>query len=197
MYKLLLLAIIFVMTFTSCVIPTYTGKSTLKETEVSKSDVKISSVLIAGAGSTASRLFLENLSTELIKHFAQYQIQCDFTYVGKIPRRSYLNLNKVLSSKYNGYLVLNPMDTSYADTHKSVAVVGTPLPGGYGATGSVIGNQYKEDYYAELYINGNSLNKVWQGELKVDFDFATPTRYQKIAKQIFDKLLKNGFISKR
>jgi hypothetical protein len=116
--------------------------------------------------------------------------------MGKIPRRSHVDLNKVVTSKYDAYLVFNPMDTSYVDTHKSVAMVGTPLPGGYGATGSVIGNQYKEDYYASLYTTGDALNKVWQGELSVDFDFATTYRYHKIAKNIFDKLLKNGFIPK-
>ncbi len=86
------------------------------------------------------------------------------------------------------------MDTSYVDTHKSVAVVGTPLPGGYAAAGMVFGNQYKENYYASLYSPVDSLHNLWQGELRVDFDFATPNRYQKIAGNIFDKLLKSGFI---
>ena len=128
-----------------------------------------------------------------MKLFARYQIQTDFTYVGKILRGTHADLNKVVTSKYDAYLVFNPMDTSYVDTRKSVAIVVTPLPGGYGA-GSVIGNEYKEDYYASLYTHRDSQNKVWQGELRVDFDFSTTNRYQKIARNIFDKLLKKGFI---
>lgn len=170
MYKLLLSAIILVIITTGCVIPTYTGKSMLSETEVSKSDQKISSVLIVGAGSTASRLFLENLSTDIIQLFTQQGIHCEFNYVGKIPRGSHVNLKTIANPKYDSYLVLSPMDTSFVDIHKSVAVFATPLPGGYGASGSLIGNQYKEDYYAGFYTSGSSLNKVWGGELKVDFD---------------------------
>jgi len=186
--------IILCIIYSGCVIPTYTGKSTLNETEVSKFDAKITSLLIVGVGSTASRLFLENLSPEIIKLFVRSHIQCNFIYAGKIPRRSHINLKKIIASQYDAYLVLNPIDTSYIDVHKSVAVFASPLPGGYGASGSVIGNQYKEDYYIELYTSNKSLNKVWQAELKVDFDVANPGRYEIIAKEIFDRLLKNGFI---
>lgn len=56
-------------------------------------------------------------------------MQSDFFYTGKIPKESQLDVKKMLASKYNGYLVLNPMDTSCMDTHKAVAAVGIPLPG--------------------------------------------------------------------
>ena len=186
--------IILCIIYAGCVIPTYTGKSTLNETEVNKFDAKITSLLIVGVGSTASRLFLENLSPEIIKLFGRSHIKCNFFYAGKIPRRTHVNLNKIIVSKYDAYLVLNPIDTSYIDVHKSVAVFASPLPGGYGASGSVIGNQYKEDYYVELYSSNKSLNKVWQAELKVDFDVANPARYEIIAKEIFDRILKNSYV---
>ena len=197
MPKLLLTIIMLCIIYTSCIIPTYTGKSTLKETGVSKTDIKITRVLVVGVGSTASRLFMENLSTELIKLFTRSQIQCDFSYEGKIPRGTHINLENIFSSQYDTYLVLNPVDTSYINTQKNVAFFETPLPGGYGATGNVIGNQYKEDYYVELYANNDTHNKVWQAELKVDFDVANPDKYKKIAKEIFNNLLKHAFIGNK
>lgn len=189
-----LLIIFFTIVFTSCVIPTYLGKSKLKETEVKKSDVRLSHVLIVGAGSTASRLFLENLSTELTKLLAQNNIQSDFRYVGKIPRGSLLNLKEMTSSKYNGYLVLNPTDTSYTYTDKEVGYAATPLPAGYAGYGTISGNQYIEEFNLQFYTSSDSLTKVWQGELLVDFDFATSGRYQKIAEQIISKFIKHRII---
>jgi hypothetical protein len=76
-------AIILVTTLTGCVIPTYIGNSTLDETETSKSTVKYCSVLVVGAGSTASRVFLENLSTEMMKLFAQYIYKANLSIWGK------------------------------------------------------------------------------------------------------------------
>ena len=194
MHKLII-SLIILLAFTGCVLPTYIGQSTLNETGVKKSDIKYATVLVVGAGSMPSRFFLENLSEEIMKLFKQHKIEADFTYLGKIPRRSHVDVNKLVTSKYNAYLIFHSMDTSYSNTHKDVAIVAATIPGGF-ASGSVIGNQYKEDFYAEFYTNVDSLNRVWQGELKVDFDFAKTTRYETIAKDLFEKLLKNGLIPK-
>jgi hypothetical protein len=181
--------------YCSCIVPTYIGKSALYETSVRKSNTKIKSILLVGVGSTPSRLFLENLSTEIIKSFKRLNITCDYTYEGKIPRGSHVDLREIVTTDYNAYLVINPIDTSYIDAHKDVGIFATPLPGGYGASGSVIGNQYKEDFYVELYTNNSLLNKVWQAELKLDFDVVNKDNYVKITKEIFDRLIKNGFIT--
>ncbi len=191
-----LLKITFVCTiFSGCVIPTYLGKSTLTEKRVNKNAVKITNLLIVGVGSTASRVFLENLSVKIIKLFVHSNIPCDFTYAGKISRGEQVNLKDIITFQYNSYLVLNPVDTSYMDTNKQVAMYGTPLPGGYAGTGSIMGNQYKEDFDVELYSSSHIVNRVWQAELKVDFDIANADRYKKIAKEIFKGLVKNGFIN--
>jgi hypothetical protein len=195
MLKSPLKIIIICTIYSSCIIPTYFGKSILTEKRASKSGIKITNLLIVGVGSTASRVFLENLSAEIIKLFVRSQIQCDFTYAGKIPRGEQVNLNDIVVSQYNSYLILNPVDTSYMDTHKNIGTFITPLPGGYTAAGSMMGNQYKEDYDVELYTNNNISNKVLQAELKLDFDVADAGRYKKIAKEIFNMLLKNGFIN--
>ena len=196
MLKQLLTIIFLGIIYTGCIVPTYTGKSSLYQTEVNKSDTKITSVLLVGAGSTASRLFLENFSVEMIKSFAGANIKCDFTYIGKIPRGSHVNLNEVYKPQYDAYLLLNPIDTSYVDKNKQVAFFAAPLPGGGARTGSTYGNQYKENYYIELYTN-NLVTKIWQAELDVDFDFAKPDRYKIIAKQVLKKLLYNGYIEKK
>ncbi len=193
--RLLSVLLIICLLYAGCV-PTYFGKSKLKETEVHPSDAKITSVLFVGVGSTPSRLFLENLSTEVIKLFSQYHVNCDFVYAGKIPRKSHYKIEKVMEPKYEAYLLLNPIDTSYMNNNKSVASFGMPTPGGGSVTGSKIGNQYIESFYVTLYTNKDSINKIWQAELKVDFDVAKPARNKQIAADIFDKLLKNGIVSK-
>lgn len=197
MRKSLFVIPICCLMYAGCVVPTYIGKSALHEISASESNTKIKSILLVGVGSTPSRLFLENLSIELIKNFKRLDITCDFTYEGKIPKGSHVDLKEIITADYNAYLVINPIDTSYINAHKDVGFFATPLPGGYGASGSLIGNQYKEDFYVELYTNNSLLNKVWQAELKLDFDVANNDKYVKIAKEIFDRLIKNGFITNK
>lgn len=182
--------------YSGCVIPTYTEKYSLTETNSVKSEKKIKNLLVVGVGSTASRLFLENLSFEIKKIFAREDIRCDFTYAGKIPRRSHIDMSTIVTSQYDTYLVINPIDTSFINAHKSKAMFVSPLPGGYSASGSVIGNQFKENYYVELYTN-DSLEKLWQAELKVDFDVAHSDKFKKIAGAIFERFLKNGLLPRK
>lgn len=146
--------------------------------------------MIVGAGSIASRTFLETLSGELVQLFARKQIPCAFTYVGKIPRGTNLDLNPIVTSEYESYLVLCPVDTAYTDLNKDVATYASPVAPGYLAYGTIRGTQYVEDFSVALYTkNKEGVEKIWQGELKLDFDFSQPRIYRKVAQSLFYKII--------
>lgn len=188
-FLLILLTIIITITLQYC-IPTYRGKSSFVESNKIITHNPISNVLIVGVGSMPSRVFLSNLSKELISSLAKNKIQSAYTYVGQIPRLSHLDINKLVTGNYDSYLILNPIDTSFVDLKKKVGFFVTPVGGRYYASGDIIGRQYKEQFYVELYSgNKDKTEKIWQGILKVDFDFVQPDRYRKIAKEIVDKIV--------
>lgn len=187
---LLLFATIITTSLQNC-IPTYFGSSSLAETKRNASVKPITNVLIVGVGSMPSRVFLSNLSKELSNCLAKNKIQSTYNYKGQIPRLSNLDINKVVTENYDSYLILTPVDTSFTNLSKSVGVFATPVGGGYVASGNIIGRQYKEAFYVDLYSNNNnSTEKIWQGILRVDFDFVEPERYRKIAREIVDKIVK-------
>ncbi len=177
----------FLLIYTSCVIPTYIGKTTIAEIQTDSDKVKVSKILILCAGSNASRLFLENLSEEIKLTFSKNNILCDFNYVGKIPRGSHLDLHKNLNPKYDSYLVFNPADTAYVNLGKETFIFVAPV-GSSSVSGSGQGNQYKENYSIELISTSDSIRKIWEGELKLDFDFGRLDKYQSISKQIFQQI---------
>ena len=183
-FVLILLTIIITISLQNC-IPTYRGKSSFVESNKKIAGNPISNLLIVGVGSMPSRVFLSNLSKELISSFAKNKIQSSYTYLGQIPRLSHVDINKIVTENYDSYLILNPIDTSYADLKKEVAFFATPV-----VSGDIIGRQYIEEFYVELYSsNKDKTEKIWQGILKVDFDFVQPARYKKIAKEIVDKIV--------
>jgi hypothetical protein len=178
----------FASLFAGCVIPTYFGSTALNDIQTNQKEITMHKVLIVGAGSMASRLFLENISSEMMKVFTSKGVESNFLYVGEIPRGTQLKLDTVISSKYDGYIIFNPKDTSYFNARKEkyIAIVPGPLGTGFSAGG--YGNQYKEEYFIEAYVNDSSLSLIWRAGLKLNFDFSAQYKYKHISNDIFDQL---------
>lgn len=194
--KIFIFFCIIILCNNSCVVPTYISKSHLEEKMSLKSDETISSLLISGAGSTPSRVFLDNMSTELISQLSKKDIRADYIYLGKIPKYSTVDMDTLIKKKYNAYLLFYPTDTSFVNNNKDQAEVWVPLPGGYSKSAVLAGNQYKENFWVQLYLENGSVQKVWKGILYLDFDFGHSSKYPGIAKKILDQLKKSGFIRK-
>ena len=188
-FQLLLICILSI-SLQNC-LRTYYGSSSLSETNKNASVKPIKKVLIVGVGSMPSRVFLSNLSKELSSSLAQNNIQSNYNYIGQIPRLSHVDINKIKNENYDSYLILTPVDTSFTNLKKDVGFYVVPLGNGYRASGDLVGNQYKEKFYVDLYTNTNdSAQKIWQGILTVDFDFGLLEKYKKIAREIVDKMVR-------
>jgi len=89
--KALIFLVFSIFILVSC-IPHYIEKVSLKEERPNSKTITIKNLLIVGAGSTATRLFLEKLSSNFKNELIKKGANCEFIYVGKIPTASTLNL---------------------------------------------------------------------------------------------------------
>jgi hypothetical protein len=58
--------------------------------------------------------------------------------------------------------------------------------------GTGYGNQYSEKYSITLYSSEGKLQKIWEGNLSVDFDVANKSKYKQISELIFSELSKGN-----
>ena len=173
--------------FSGCiVIPTYTANISLGTTRYNEQKVQVKNMLLIGTGPVASEIFLENLSTEMTKSLKQKSVQCRFSYIGKIPQAGPLKIDNLLSDEFDAYLVFKASDQSYLDMNKQ------KFKGyGPGVVTTGYGNQFADTYALTLYTRKKTLQIVWQGDLRVDFDLANDSRYKQISNLIFNELVKN------
>jgi hypothetical protein len=143
---------------------------------------------LVGTGLVASRIFLDNLSDEMLRSFKKKGIHSEFKYIGKIPRSASLEWDSLKQAGYDSYLVFRAADSSYLDmTNEKFTAFGP------GIMATKYGNQYKANYNITLY-NGMKHEVLWEGELAVDFDIANSSRYKHIARLIFTELEKNNIL---
>ena len=174
--------------FSGCVIPKYFPGIALTDSIRNEKKVNIDNILIVGAGSTASRLFLENLSTEMIKRFKKNKLSCSFNYVGKIPAASHLKVESFIEPGFETYFIFSPIDTSFVNKMKEKYVAFMPIPGIGSAVGTNYGNQYKQKFLLELYTNVEGLQLIWKAELILDFDVSLSKSFNLFLISIFISL---------
>ncbi len=190
MLNLKLSLFIVVIFISGCVvIPTYKARISLNPTSQNHQEVQINNVLLIGTGSVASKVFLENLSAEMMRSFSSKGIESEFSYIGKIPPTTALKLDSLKQDKYDSYLVFKSANASYLDMTKVKFIAISPA-----AMATRYGNQYAETFTVTLYNGKDKQQIIWQGELDVDFDIANDSRYKQISKLIFNEFVKSRIL---
>jgi len=181
--KLKISTIIICSILSGCIIPLYTAKISLKGNPPIN-QTTISRVLIVGGGPVGSRVFMENLSEEMIQSFKKKGIECEYSYVGK--PNSHIKLDTLINSKYDSYIVFDPKNIDYLNMTN---------PKYETSVGTAYGNQYVEEFLVSLYSN-KPPELIWQGKLSLDFDLANEEKYKKISQLIFKEFSNHKFIPK-
>ena len=114
MFRKYKVAYLLIFIFQNCGI-IYAQNINLKETKKNTIKKEFKNVLIIGAGSTATRLVLDNLTDNLIKKLNKENINATYNYVGKLDRNTQIDFKNFINENYDGYLVFNLADTSYID----------------------------------------------------------------------------------
>lgn len=172
------------------VVPTYTNHISFQPTRQSEQKVTFNNVLMIGAGPVASRVFLDNLSTEMMQTFKRKGVESDFSYVGKVPSSATLKLDSLVVAPFDACLVFRASEDSYLNmTNAKFTAIGP------GVVATSNGNHYQDTYTVSLYTKKENMQLVWQGDLEVDFDLANDSRYKHISGLIFKELVKNQVLS--
>jgi hypothetical protein len=193
MLKIRTLLVTFVLLLSGCVIiPTYKERLSIETIDSSKEAVSFNNVLVIGSGPVASRVFLDNLYTELSRSFEQKGIQSEFTYLGKIDKSHPPNLDSLTKTRFDAYMMFKASDSSILDMQKVKFV-------GYGAGIFVAGhgNQFYEHYTITFKVNRDNVGPAWRGVLNVDFDLANNFKYGRISSMICQELERTGIMNNK
>jgi hypothetical protein len=175
-------------------------KISLTETKTNSTIKKYNSILIIGGGSTASRLFLDNLSEKLIAILLTKNITCEYKYIGNIERGEQITDLPIFDNKHDGYLLFNPTDTSIMKITTSTnggSIFSNDInnaPGGHLYSRKV---SYEETFDISFYDNENKKTSIWEAELTVNADFSKARLYTKTSEKIKISLQQNLIIPKK
>jgi hypothetical protein len=147
----------------------------LIETKKNTIQKKFKNVLIIGAGSTATRLFLDNLTRNLISALNKDKVEATYYYDGKLDRQTQIDFKTFVNIKYDGYIVFNLSDTSYVYKKNKTIPVGIPVTQN-GSVAQLNLNfsklRYAEDFLIEFFEYSNTKVSIWEAVLKLNFDFS-------------------------
>jgi hypothetical protein len=189
MFHSKLLLIIVVIFYGCVVIPTSKDRTSLKTIRQDEAGVQVNRILMIGTGPVASRVFLDNLSSELMQSLKVMNVHAEFVYMGKAPSSVSLKIDSLVTPRFDTYLVFKPSAHAYLSM-TSLKYIGV----GPGVMASGYGNQYTDTFAVALYTRKENLQLVWQGDLMVDFDLANDSKYKKISKLILDEFLKRRIL---
>ena len=195
--NLILFVLILVVNFTSA----NAQKKVFILTE-SKTDTihqRFQSILILGAGSTVTRVFLDRLSEELIKKLNSEKINSEYYYLGKDIDTLSETFISITKKDYDAILIFNPDDTArFKSTSKERRnVITLPSTGvEYTLIGKTtsIKTSYHQSFNLNLYSYEDKSKSLWEANLIVDFNMGRLSNYQKISNKIYWRLKANNYI---
>lgn len=180
-----LLLAIFTLLLAGClVIPTYKARISVHTTAYNKQEVQVQNMMLVGTGPVASRVFLDNLHTEMTQSLKSKGVESRFSYAGSGSQYGPLKLDSLISDQYDAYLVFKATGPAQLNmTKPQYSAIGP------GVVGTGYGNQYVENYTVSLYKGKEKLQLVWKGEMEVDFDLANDSRYKQISQLLLKELV--------
>lgn len=184
-FRFLLFVLLFF--FSRCVIiPTYTERTSIETINHMAETSTFSNVLIVGTGVVSSRVFLDNLYSELNKSLESRGVHSSFAFVGKVTS---VNLDSLRNYKFDAYLIFKGTDSTILNMQK-VKFIGY----GPGIQTTAYGNQFREKYTVTLFTGQHRAVPLWKGILNVDFDLANNHKYANLSKMIIKEIEHEGLL---
>jgi len=149
-------------------------------------------ILFIGTGPVGSRVFLDNLTSELITTIKRKGKEGEFAYLGKRMNTVPLPLDSLMNPRFDTYIVFRSSERTQLNmTMPKATGFG---PGGFVAT--QYGNQFVDTYRVSVLNAAANLELAWEGILEVDIDLAVDTKYKTITDKLCRELAKNGIVLK-
>lgn len=162
-------------------------------------------ILIVGEGGMQARMYMDNLSAELIKELKSQNIECKYEYLGDHHKTDTdIALEKAKAWPHDAVLRFSPLATfervrtaNYNNNSTDVGVNNMSTTGMVGKTsGAVIGNTMLQQYLVndfDITLAENS-ETVWAAQLHSVIEFGKITVYKRIRKVILDDMEKQNVL---
>ena len=172
---------------------------TLKETQIDTVNKEFKSILILGSGSTATRIFLDNLSEVLIKKLKSEKIKSVYYYLNKASDTLSETFIAISKNDYDAILIFNPEDTAIFKSISKVNKNHISLPtiiGNYTAISPTtsITTSYHQSFNLNLYSHDDKSKALWEANLVVDFSMSGLSNYQNISNKIYWRLKAHKYL---
>ena len=161
-----------------------------QEKKMGSVDKDLSKILLAGIGSTATRIFLEKLSIQMIEKFKQVNLKIEYQYFGTDGKVASNKLKSLEKTDYDGLLIFSPTDTAY---FSGVTTIDNQM-GGTNFTRVRTSSEYHQHFDVWLYKSPDKPILIWKASLDVSTNLAKPGIYEIISDKIYKYFELNNFI---
>ena len=170
-------------------------KTTFEEISADNSNRRFDSILIIGAGSTATRIFLDDLVTQLVEKLDSKNVVTTYMYLGK--KNEMLNefLDTFKNSDYKVIMVFQPKEQASLYTKKRRSINFVQL-GDRSIVSSARQDKlnYEGEFIIVLYENNQKKRHFWKASLKVHNDPSKSRSAKKISNWILSSFTKNNYL---
>jgi hypothetical protein len=155
--------------------------------------ITVKKILIVGAGSSVSRIFLENLSDDMIGVLKDAHVIGNFKFLENLKPESHIDMAFVDSLEYDAYIVFSPIDKASFQLNQA-RKFHLPLWNAY--VYGLSSNSYRQTFALSTYVKTNTLSLVWETSFIADFDPTDKEKYKFITNDILGTLYIHYFSSK-
>jgi len=167
-----------------------------EERGVNNIDGKLDSILIAGAGPSVSRIFLEDVSRYIIEGLNKSNVVAQYNYVGKNNDDAKKVLDTITKPGYKAVLLFLPKGTSlYGVQNYKAQNTSDTEAGPIRTTTYSTGVFYLQDFDLQLCMIKENMKAVWSASISVGGDPKKTKNAKKVAKKIIASFKANQYIN--
>ena len=165
-------------------------KIIFEEKQADSIEKKIDSILLIGIGSTTTRIFLDDLSHEVMKNLNDNGIVTQYYYLGKDITQVRSGYDKINKDGIKAILFFLPTEASVYHVKGTYTSINSP-PNVLAILGPVEVKvasskiQYQQDFDFQLFLPDADMTRIWNASVEISCDL----RKSRNAKTIGNKLL--------
>lgn len=160
-------------------------KLVFEQTFVDTIENRIDSILLIGIGSSATRIFLDDLSQYLKKNFLNDRIETKYHYAGPGLKKAQADFDTINKQGFKAILFFLPNDPAVFEVQAYFTRMSVPSSFGQirykHASSSIL---YQQGFDFQLHTTNRGMKKIWAASVDVSGEAGKSKR----ARQVADKL---------
>lgn len=166
-----------------------------EEIKVDSVQYNLDTILIVGMGSSATRLFLDELSRLLMQELSSLKVKSTYDYLGKNTQEGKKMLDSIEKSPAKAILAFFPKDQGSLHTNtyrdwNQFTVNGTSFVSR--SVNSYL--KYEQDFIVYLYLTEQGNRIIWTASLLIETDPGRLGAVKKIRNRIISSFKRNKYI---